>query len=69
MVMYVICVYYALLQVRLPRLRKLVSLELTTGMSVTATDYTYTLYNGQKFFWSGMDMTDILHGLHMHVHE
>jgi hypothetical protein len=30
-------------------LRKLVSLELTTVMSVTATDYTYALYIGQTF--------------------
>jgi hypothetical protein len=30
-------------------LRKLDSLELTTGMSATATDYTYALYNGQTF--------------------
>jgi hypothetical protein len=28
-------------------LRKLDSLELTTGMSATAIDYTYALYNGQ----------------------
>jgi hypothetical protein len=28
---------------------KLGSLELTTGMSVTATDYTYALYMGQAF--------------------
>jgi hypothetical protein len=48
-VIYVIYVYCALLQVRQPRLRKVDSLELTTGMSVTATDYTYALYNGQTF--------------------
>jgi hypothetical protein len=30
-------------------LRKLDSLELTIEMSATATDYTYTLYNGQTF--------------------
>jgi hypothetical protein len=30
-------------------LRNLVSLELTTGMSVTATVYTYALYIGQTF--------------------
>jgi hypothetical protein len=47
--MYVVYVYYALLQVRQPRLCKLVSLELTIGMSATATDYTYALYNGQTF--------------------
>jgi hypothetical protein len=28
---------------------KLVSLELTTGMSVTATDYTYAIYIWQSF--------------------
>jgi hypothetical protein len=30
-------------------LRKLVLLELTTGTSVTATDYMYALYIGQTF--------------------
>jgi hypothetical protein len=47
--MYVICVYCALLQVRLPRVRKLVLLELTTGMSATATDYMYAIYIWQSF--------------------
>jgi hypothetical protein len=33
-------------------MRKAVSLELSTGMSAIATDYTCALYIGQKlFFW------------------
>jgi hypothetical protein len=47
--MHAIYVCCALLQVHYSRLRKLVLLELTTGMSATATDYTYALYNGQTF--------------------
>jgi hypothetical protein len=47
-----------------------VSLELTTGMSATATDYTYSLYIGQKLFFSeeriGPTYVMILH---THVHE
>jgi uncharacterized membrane protein (UPF0136 family) len=43
-----LCILY-FLQIREPRLRKLVPLELTTGMSMTATDYTYALYIGQTF--------------------
>jgi hypothetical protein len=49
--MYVLYVYCAFLQVYLLRLCKVVSLEPTTGMSVTATDYTYALYIGQKLFF------------------
>jgi hypothetical protein len=35
----------------LTTIAKIDALELTTGISVTATDYSYVLYNGQVFFW------------------
>jgi hypothetical protein len=46
-------VHCALLQVCEPRLRKLDSLELTTGMSVTATDYMYAIFILGKLFSFG----------------
>jgi hypothetical protein len=55
-------VYCALLQVRKPQLRNLDSIELTTRMSATITDYTYTLYIWQVFpfdeEWIGLTYHD-----------
>jgi hypothetical protein len=39
------------------------------GMSATATDYTYALYNGQAFLLVGNILDRHVIILHMHVHE
>jgi hypothetical protein len=63
-------VYCTLLQVCKPQLRKLESLELTTGMSATVTDYTYTIYIWQRFSFDeeciGPTYVMIVH---IHLHE
>jgi hypothetical protein len=52
-----------------PRLRKLVLIELTMGMSTTATDYAYTIYIWQSFSFGEehIEPTYVMI-LHMHVH-
>jgi hypothetical protein len=51
-------------------LRKLVSLELTTGMSATGTDYTYVIYIWQSFsFGEERIGPTYVMMLHMHLHE
>jgi hypothetical protein len=49
---------------------KLASLELTTGMSVTATDNAYVIYIWQSFsFCEERIGPTCVMTLHMHVHE
>jgi hypothetical protein len=52
-----------------PRLRKLVLIELTIWMSVTATDYAYAIYIWQNFSFGEerIESTYVMI-LHMHVH-
>jgi hypothetical protein len=51
-------------------MRKLVSLELTTGMSATANDYTYAIYICQSFsFGEERIGPTYVMMLHMHVYE
>jgi hypothetical protein len=51
-------------------MRKLDSLELTMGMSATATVYTYAIYIWQNFSFGEerIGPTDVMM-LHMHLHE
>jgi hypothetical protein len=44
-----VCVYCIFYRYANDDCIKLISLELTMGMSVTAADYTYALYIGQTF--------------------
>jgi hypothetical protein len=60
-------VYCTLLQVRKPRLRKLESLELTTGMSATVSDYTYTIYIWQRFSF-GEEYIGPIYVMILHIH-
>jgi hypothetical protein len=51
-------------------LRKLISLELTTGMSTTATDYTYAIYIWQIVsFGKERIGPPYVMIFHMHLHE
>jgi hypothetical protein len=57
-----VCIYCVFCRYANHELCKLVSLQLTMGMKATATDYAYTIYIWQRFFfWRGMDKTDIWH--------
>jgi hypothetical protein len=51
-------------------MRKLDSLELTMGMSVTVTDYTYAIYIWQSFSFGEERIGSIyVMILHMHLHD